>query len=679
MPPRTRPPATVSRKLFHKAGLAYFWVFNDRCDPDALQPQLDAFARGGEVSALCLHPRPGLLLPYGSTDWFEFIREMCKRIAKAGLDVWLYDEDPYPSGAAGGRVFQERPEFNARQIERFVFDPTVMDTEFFGFPPGDLLWCGLVNENTGERVDLTARVGVLRRKWQTWETWDSRFFYPDTPRYQTHRADTSEPEYAIVTPKIPDGFKLMAFVSRPIQYDWIPWGGLVDTFNITATRRFLELTHEQYKKYVGDMFGKEIKAIFTDEPKYFSKNPWTRGMEEDFQRVYGYDIRPRFFWLDSDSMCDEACITRLHWREYCGKRFEENWLKPVAQWCRRNKLNLVGHISPEDDPIEQANYVSNLFPLFQHFDLAGIDLIIPAVGDRRHPILSVGCTAATSIAQQTGKAGVMSETGACAGEEPPIPVIGKILKWQTIMGVSSPLIHCAYSSVRGPRAYEYPPNYGPNNKTAWPGMVKIHRELARIQPVMRDARQVAPVAILWTIRSFQMQNIEWQTDPSGMRRAMTGLLAACLDRQVGTHFLDEAILWTLKVGKGECAIGKARYTHILIPSATVLHEKTVRRLRELVKAGIRVTCTGDVPSRVQKAATVEHLELDFVERATIDAAVAGLPRLIDLPGNATDIRCTAWEKSGTTQRYLMNLRDTPYRAKLGKKSITLKPAEVIVL
>ncbi|MCE9591826.1 MAG: hypothetical protein K8S99_15030 [Planctomycetes bacterium] len=679
MPPRNRPAAQVTRKLFHKTGLAYFWVFNDRCNPDELQPQLDAFAKSGEVAALCLHPRPGLLLPYGSTDWFEFIREMCKRIAKAGLDIWLYDEDPYPSGAAGGRVFQERPEFNARQVERFVFDPTVMDTEFFTFPPGDLLWCGLTSEATGERIDLTPRVGVLRRKWQTWETWDSRFFYPDTPRYTTHRADTGSPEYGLVTPRIPEGFRLMAFVSRPIQYDWIAWGGLVDTFNPNATKRFLELTHEQYKKYVGDMFGKEIKAIFTDEPKYFSKNPWTPGMAEDFKSVYGYDVRPRMFWLDSDSMCDEACITRLQWREYCGKRFEESWLKPVSQWCRRNKLNLVGHISPEDDPIEQANYVSNLFPLFKHFDLAGIDLIIPAVGDHNHPLINVGCVSAASAAQQRNQMGVMSETGACAGEEPPIKLIGKILKWQTIMGVSSPLIHCAYSSVRGPRAFEYPPNYGPNNKPAWPGMTAIHHELADIQPVMRDARQVAPVAILWTIRSFQMQNIEWQTDPTGMRRGLTALLAACLDRQVGTHIIDESILWDVKIGRGEATIGRARYTHLLIPSSTVLHEKTVRKLRELERAGVKMACTGDVPTRVQSSRSIDPLDLNFVPSSTIDAAVAKLPRLIELDGDTLDIRCTAWEKAGKTQRYLMNLRDTPFRSKIKGKPVALKAGQVVVI
>ena len=209
----------------------------------------------------------------------------------------------------------------------------------------------------------------------------------------------------------------------------------------------------------------------------------------------------------------------LHWREYCGRRF--GVAGAVSRWCHEHQLKLVGHISPEDDPIEQANCVSNLFPLFKHFDLAGIDLIIPAVGDRDHPLLNVGCTSANSFAQQHNKKGVMSETGACSGLDFTAEGFGRLVKWQTVMGITAPIVHCAFSSVRGLRAYDFPANYGPNNPNIWPGMPKLHHELAEIQEFIRDARQIAPVAILWTIRSFQMQNIDWLTDPTGMRRSQT--------------------------------------------------------------------------------------------------------------------------------------------------------------
>lgn len=40
----------------------------------------------------------------------------------------------------------------------------------------------------------------------------------------------------------------------------------VDTMSRKATQRFIEMTHEQYKKHCGQRLGNVIKGIFTDEP-----------------------------------------------------------------------------------------------------------------------------------------------------------------------------------------------------------------------------------------------------------------------------------------------------------------------------------------------------------------------------------------------------------------------------
>lgn len=40
----------------------------------------------------------------------------------------------------------------------------------------------------------------------------------------------------------------------------------IDTMNRAATERFFRLTHEKYRAALGDLFGREIKGIFTDEP-----------------------------------------------------------------------------------------------------------------------------------------------------------------------------------------------------------------------------------------------------------------------------------------------------------------------------------------------------------------------------------------------------------------------------
>jgi len=262
-------------------------------------------------------------------------------------------------------------------------------------------------------LDLTSHVGIVRREWEVRKGWDSRHYYPATPLYVCDRAWTYRPEFALKAPDVPDGMRLVAFVARPSGRD-SDWGALVDTLNPAATRLFIELTHERYAAAVGDMFGREIQAIFTDEPKYFGGHPWTPDLFGGFAAQFGYDLRgrlPDLFGGDSE----RAMLTRLHYREWCGERFRDAWLRPVAAWCRAHGLALVGHISPEDDPGEQVACVSDLFPLMAEFDLAGLDLIIPAVGDARHPLINIGVVSAASVAQQRERPGVMCEMLACSG------------------------------------------------------------------------------------------------------------------------------------------------------------------------------------------------------------------------------------------------------------------------
>lgn len=667
---------------FHRKGLAYFWVFNDFCDFDALQPQMEAFAADGNVSAICLHPRPGLMMPYGSRDWWEFIRRICKRAAELDLRVWLYDEDPYPSGNAGGMITAAHPDLMAQGVKQHVYDPTAQgDRRIFGFPmKGPLIWAGLIREGSDERIDLTDNVGTLRRRWEIHERWDSRFFYPDTPRYLTPRADTLDPEWAMNVPKIPDGMKLVAYTAAPAAFcEWVPWGSLVNSLNPRGTELFLQYTHEKYKQYVGDMFGKEIEAIFTDEPKHYDNVPYTAGLFDDFKAKHGHDMRP---YLDAmfnpKDMSDRAILTRVQYKKFVGDRFRDAWVIPVHEWCNANKLKFVGHISPEDDPVEQSTFVTNLFPLWRHFDLVGFDLIIPAVGDERHPIISIGVTAASSVAAQHNKEGTMCESGACS---PGITAegFGRILLWQSLMGLTAPLVHCAYSSVRGPREYEYPPNYGPNGDI-WPGMGAVHKQLAEVQNITHAATQVAPVAMLWTIRSFNAQIIDFQSDPTGMRRSLMDTLAACLDKQIGTHFIDEADLWEAKIEGSTLTMGRASYSHLIVPRCLIVHEDTVAKLKAMKEAGISVTLIDEGPSKVETNNAIKPLDMSWCDKLPIGELVKKLPRLANVEGPAKDIRCTAWTNSkGKTTKLVMSLHTKPVDVKVDGKAMTLDVGKVYQL
>ena len=49
-------------------------------------------------------------VPYLSNKWFDLIRYACEKAKEYGLEAWLYDEYPYPSGMSGGEVLLEHPD-----------------------------------------------------------------------------------------------------------------------------------------------------------------------------------------------------------------------------------------------------------------------------------------------------------------------------------------------------------------------------------------------------------------------------------------------------------------------------------------------------------------------------------------------------------------------------------------
>ena len=81
---------------------APLWVWNDDITEDQIGEQLADFNAKG-IGGVFIHPRPGLITPYLSERWFHLCRVAVAEGKKQGMRIWLYDENSYPSGFAGGR------------------------------------------------------------------------------------------------------------------------------------------------------------------------------------------------------------------------------------------------------------------------------------------------------------------------------------------------------------------------------------------------------------------------------------------------------------------------------------------------------------------------------------------------------------------------------------------------
>jgi hypothetical protein len=363
-------------------------------------------------------------------------------------------------------------------------------------------------------------------------------------------------------------------------------------------------------------------------------------------------------------------------------------------------------MSPEDDPVQQAGTLSNLMPLQKHLSLAGLDLIIPAVGDKKHPLINIGILSAVSSAQQHKMTGVMSESLACSGKDFTIEKARRILNWQTVMGMTTPVVHGSFHSLRAEREFECPPDLGPASKFR-DGLMQLSQDLKPFQEMLLGATQIAPVAILWPIKSFHFLNKFWQAEPGGLREELTALVMSCLEAHVGIHLLDEADFQKAKMKNGMLKIGNASYSHVIVPGSTIwtrntwdllekyaesaydceLRNPTKMKLPEehakavnsncSFKEGLKVYQYGTSPRYLETATDIEENKCVSFSALTEAMIKNDLPKLKDL--KSEDIRITGWIKGGNKFYLLCYLGEGKIKMEIDNKTYELSSQEITTI
>ena len=95
-----KPPATLRGKPL--------WSWNGHLEKEELIRQVGVLAEMG-YGGFFMHARTGLTTKYLGPEWMKAIQVCCNEAKRLGLESWLYDEDRWPSGAAGGLATRLRP------------------------------------------------------------------------------------------------------------------------------------------------------------------------------------------------------------------------------------------------------------------------------------------------------------------------------------------------------------------------------------------------------------------------------------------------------------------------------------------------------------------------------------------------------------------------------------------
>ncbi|KXB01251.1 hypothetical protein AKJ41_02190 [candidate division MSBL1 archaeon SCGC-AAA259O05] len=534
-----------------------FWSWNDNLSVRELVRQVDTMKEGG-MGGFFMHSREGLETEYLGEEWMECIRETVEKSSRENMNAWLYDEDRWPSGFAGGLVPESGGDkFRSKQL-------TMEEVE-------------KIQPEENESV-----VGRYVIKLEEDELVESERI-PGGREY-----NLSDDETGII-------FRRKVSDPSP-RFNGDTYS---DNLNTDCVEEFLRLTYGAYKEEVGEKFGETIPGIFTDEPNIYSnfrsdahEVPWTDDLPHYFETHRGYDLLeylPYLFLKGSKS----TKIRHDFWRTV-SELFLEAYSKQLSEWCDQNDLQLTGHYLMENELGGSILVSGSVMPHYKYMDVPGIDILTESTDE---PLTVKQCS---SVANQFDRDRVLSELYGCSGWEFTFEGQKWVGDWQYALGVNQRCQHLALYSLRGCRKRDFPPSF--NYNTTWWEYNKIVEDyFARLSALLSSGDPVRDILVLHPLSTgwsrFNGKNID-EVDEIGenFQNFVEKILALHRDLDLG----DEMILSEHGEIKGDkVVVENAEYDILIIPHLETIFESTLHLIREFVDNGGEVIACRPLPDMVE--------------------------------------------------------------------------------
>lgn len=552
---------------------APFWAWNCRLDPEVLEEHIESFRQMG-FGGFHIHSRIGLDTPYLGDEFMECVKKSDLIAKQKGMFCWLYDEDRFPSGFAGGLVTKDI-RFRARMLRltRSEGAEYAASREEFNLrtEKGEKLAGYYL---TSYRVEL--KDGCL------------------AAYCRVNRDDQTAP-----------GVKWNAFLVLSTEDLYYNNQTYVDVLNPAAIYRFLEITYERYSQTVGSEFGKSIPAVFTDEPQLSRKwtfptacsqedvsIPFTDDFPDTYRAQYGGDILdrlPELFWELPDG---EASQTRYRFHDHMAERFAQAYMDAIAAWCGAHDLYATGHFMSERTLFTQTIRLGDCMRMYRRYQLPGIDILCD---DKEFSTAKQ----AVSVARQYGREGVVSELYGVTNWYQDFKGHKLQGDWQAALGITVRVPHLAWMTMAGEGKRDWPASIG--FQSPWCREYSyLENYFARLNTALTRGKNIVRVAVIHPIESFWLMfgpNDQTEDTRADYDAQFETLISWLLFGTVDFDFASESLIPELSNGDPR-ALGSMRYNAVVVPDCRTLRSSTLHWLKCFQGAGGRVIFAGGVPKLV---------------------------------------------------------------------------------
>ncbi len=540
------------KKLFRDPPREYstgpLWTWNDMLTDEQIRSSLRDLAKQ-KVKQVWVHPRPGLMTPYLSEEWFHLWEVALDEAKRLDMNVWIYDENSYPSGFAGGWVPEVMPESRGR--------------------------------------------GLKLAEWKNPPKWEDSFL-------AVYRLDGDKVEN--ISAKIKAGEvsgKDRYFVASILRAANQPWNAdrcYVDLLYPGVTEKFLEVTLEPYRKHFGKEFGKRIPGSFTDEPEIRPAGglPWTPDLPEQFKKRWGYDLIESLPSLATE--IGDWKRVRHNYYQTLLNLFIERWGKPYFEYCAKNNLEFTGHYWEHVWP--DCKSVPDNMAMSAWQQRPGIDTLMNQYAENTQAQFGNvrACREVSSLANQFGRRTMVELYGA-GGWDLRFEDMKRIGDWLEVLGINTLNQHLTYVTIRGARKRDHPQSFS-YHEPWWDAYHVSAQYLARLTAALTQGEQINRILVLEpTTTAWMYQGNEEKLKELGgsFFRLLMKLEAAQVEYDLGC---ENVLANHGSVSGQQFKVGQRAYDVVVIPPFTEnLDEKTWQLLHSYVLAGGQVLSCAQATER----------------------------------------------------------------------------------
>lgn len=511
--------------------------------------------------------------------WTAFVRGV-HEAKKVGMALWLYDERGYPSCKAGGLTLRGHPEWQAEGlcISEAISEGGEVE---LSVPPGELLQAKAFplkegQIDLGESVDLSGSVAGGRLLWEA-------------PAGSWHIM-------GIAKSRLHEGTHAAGNLS-----DSNPYPNLLMP---EPTARFIELTHEQYAKRLGNDLGKWFMATFTDEPSLmslFMKRqpwrvlPWAPNLGGEFERRRGYALEPLVPALLADAGPKSRAVRYDFWLTV-GELVSENYFGQIQRWCRAHNTLSGGHLLLEESLLSHVALYGDFFRCIRRLGAPSIDCLTSIPSDVPWFVARL----LSSAAELEGRTVTMSETSDHVqryrreGDDRPVRVVTEA----EIRGTCNRLILNGITTITSYYSFSGLPAEA---------VVRLNEWIGRCCTMLKGGHQVADIALLYPAESvwprFEPSRHWTQDCPADAQRIQSIYRFAgnsLFQSRRDFTYVDGQALGEAIVDKGALRHGGLEWRVVVLPCADTLPLRAWQNLAEFWRTGGAVVALSRLPANSEK-------------------------------------------------------------------------------